>query len=362
MLHYARSDTHFLLAIYDHIRLALHALALNPPPPSTDPDAMPIDPPTAQSLLSEVYRRSTKTSSNIFEISPYDSKLGMGQDGWRSILNRTAAEKQYETALAVPTLPIKTGWGEGEVKLEVLRAIHAWRETTARREDEGVRYLLSKEGIWAIVEHTPRTGLEVMQVLAKTRSGVSEWVRQNKDEVAEVVVAALGKVTVGKVRMVEGEEEVEVERKEGKARESASQPAVAPLGGLWDAPAVVAVPIKAAKSTPFGAVRAATSSFFGGRAPPAVVAPIVVVAPVATKSSSLFARASSFFSGKQEPKVSKSSPDVVMLDVPPLAVVETASQKVARVHASLVLGGGLANVRAPFLSTASVLTKRIYSH
>ena len=153
MLHYARSDTHFLLDIYDHLRLALSTYV--PPPPPTpvsgddvDSDELlitPVEPPTAPmdvdapaepTHLSTVFTRSIGTSAGVFEMLPYNHRTGFSDGGWRSLLVKWRHAKEHDVAVAVPTLPIKSGWGPGELHLEVLKALHAWREGVARSEDE----------------------------------------------------------------------------------------------------------------------------------------------------------------------------------------------------------------------------------
>lgn len=365
MLHYARSDTHFLLAIYDHLRLALHARAGNPPPAieadAFDVDAMAVDEPTpappatAHDLLSTVFTRSTETASSVFEIAPYDFTTGLGDGGWRALLNKWRHGRDYDTAVAVPTLPIKTGWGPGELRLEVLRAVHAWREKLGREEDEGVRWVLSNGGVWAVVEKLPTNAVEVMGALGTVRGAAGEFVRARKEDLARVVREALERVTVGEGKKGEkGEEKKRVEVV-GMRGEAAVEPAVAPMVGLWDAPEVassvvetIEAAVTAAKGFGFAAVRAATSSFFG-RGAVAKKEELVVDAKSAT---SIVAAKSSFFGGGSKPKTQ-------VVEQPVASTSESKAQAVARVHASLVLGGGLANVRSLLTSSSRELT---FSH
>lgn len=56
---YARSDTHYLLAIYDEMRLDLHRLSIHPP--------------TGTLALEETMRRSQETSLNLYHADTYNS-------------------------------------------------------------------------------------------------------------------------------------------------------------------------------------------------------------------------------------------------------------------------------------------------
>lgn len=116
MLQYARSDTHFLLYIYDNLRNALLDKSAN----SQNPTA----------LLDEALARSAETSLKVYTKEPYDAAEGSGMGGWD-----TLAKKWNKIALTAGG----PGVGIGATQREVYRSVHWWRERVAREEDESTR-------------------------------------------------------------------------------------------------------------------------------------------------------------------------------------------------------------------------------
>jgi exosome complex exonuclease RRP6 len=129
MIHYARSDTHFLLYIYDNLRNALLARAQTHPPSATFPSTT--EPPPGRDLthayVFEVLRRSEETALRVYEKETYDSE-GFGPGGWNAI-----AKKWNKPLLT------KAAGSEGGVQREVYKAVHAWRDRVAREDDESTR-------------------------------------------------------------------------------------------------------------------------------------------------------------------------------------------------------------------------------
>lgn len=100
MLDYARSDTHFLLFIYDNLRNALLDRA------GGQPD-----------LVRTVLKRSEETSLRTYEKEVYDYETGLGPGGWDTLASK------WNKALS-------------GLQFEVFRAVHGWRNRIAREEDE----------------------------------------------------------------------------------------------------------------------------------------------------------------------------------------------------------------------------------
>lgn len=325
MLQYARSDTHYLLAIYDHLRLALHAKgAASKETPSP---------------LEDVFNRSIPVSAITFSLPPFDHETGHFESGFLVPLARHGQLKAYSTALAVPTLPIKTGWGPGEAKLEVLREVTRWREKVAREEDESTRYVLSLQGVLQITETGAagriKEGRDVMQVLGGAKGGVSEVVRRRKEDLAQLVRETFEKVTG---RAIDGDAEGDVDMVGGAASLAvtnaqlslpAQEPAVRPAQGLWgDAPVA-----STSSSAPLVPV-ASSSSFYGA------------ASTTSAATTGIFASSSSFFGASQAKKTaSKASKGK--------GRAEEQAEAVKRVHDSLVLGGGLGQSLQPKLVPAA---------
>ena len=134
MLQYARSDTHFLLFIYDNLRNALldraqsraqsPSSSTSPPPDSSIPDA--------HTLVREVLSRSEETALRVYEKELYDREGGAGPGGWDTLARKW--NKSYLMAGSV----VPEGSAASAQRAAYL-AVHAWRDQVAREEDESVR-------------------------------------------------------------------------------------------------------------------------------------------------------------------------------------------------------------------------------
>jgi exosome complex exonuclease RRP6 len=72
MLTYARSDTHYLLYIFDKLRIELLA--------KSNPETL--------NLMHAVLDRSQDTALKRYEKEMYDEERGEGPNGWRTMLNK----------------------------------------------------------------------------------------------------------------------------------------------------------------------------------------------------------------------------------------------------------------------------------
>ena len=133
MLAYARSDTHFLLFIYDNLRNALldRALSRSQPSNSETPQSQAnissskADP--RYSLLREVLSRSEETSLRLHQTENYDGEEGSGPGGWDTI-----ARKWNKVAL--------TKAAHRSSPKSIYLRTHDWRDRVAREEDESTAY------------------------------------------------------------------------------------------------------------------------------------------------------------------------------------------------------------------------------
>jgi exosome complex exonuclease RRP6 len=120
MLLYARSDTHFLLYIYDNLRNALLDRAqTSPPEPSSSP---PTNRDPAHAPVYEVLSRSEETALRVFEKEVYDAEGG-GPGGWDNLA------KKWNKGMLTDGAP-------DNVEREIFKRLHAWRDRVAREEDE----------------------------------------------------------------------------------------------------------------------------------------------------------------------------------------------------------------------------------
>lgn len=122
MFDYARSDTHFLLFIYDHLRNEL-----------LEKSDLSVE---AGDLITEVLKKSKNEALQRYERSFYDDEGGQGPGGWYNMLSRTPAFFNKE-------------------QFAVFRAVHQWRDRVARNEDEGSAQVMSKHVLYNIARSTP---------------------------------------------------------------------------------------------------------------------------------------------------------------------------------------------------------------
>lgn len=127
MLTYARSDTHFLLYIFDNIRNALLEHKATGYVAPEDPES---------NKMKYTLEQSKETALRLYERESYDAENGMGTIGWRNMFGRS------NDSLNV-------------MQVAVFKAVHNWRDTTARMEDEGHHYVMPKHQIFTLAREMP---------------------------------------------------------------------------------------------------------------------------------------------------------------------------------------------------------------
>ncbi|KAI0458869.1 ribonuclease H-like domain-containing protein [Xylaria acuta] len=123
MFYYARSDTHYLLYIYDHLRNELLS--------SSHPGTAEHD------LMRHVLFKSNETSLRRHESYAYDAETGQGPFGWYNMLIRQSAGKFTKE------------------QFSVFRAIHQWRDKLAREEDESPLFIMNNATLFDIARRLP---------------------------------------------------------------------------------------------------------------------------------------------------------------------------------------------------------------
>ena len=153
MFNYARSDTHFLLYIYDNLRNELIDKSdLNQP---------------GGDLIKVVLENSKQESLQRYERSLYDEKRGLGSMGWYTLLCRTPTPFNHE-------------------QFAVFRAVHQWRDTVAREEDESVHAVMSKTTLYNIATVMPTD----IPSLISCANPMSPTFRKSKANILEVLKQA----------------------------------------------------------------------------------------------------------------------------------------------------------------------------
>ncbi|PGH21563.1 hypothetical protein AJ80_03123 [Polytolypa hystricis UAMH7299] len=150
MFDYARSDTHYLLYIYDHVRNDLLT--------NSNPN---------ENLIDYVLLRSKEEALQRYERPTYNALTGEGPGGWYDALLKSSALFSKE-------------------QFAVFRAVHQWRDQIARSEDEGVQYVLSKQSLFRIANSMPLD----QPSLLKAASPVSPIVRIRASELVQVIKEA----------------------------------------------------------------------------------------------------------------------------------------------------------------------------
>ena len=222
---YARSDTHYLLYIFDHLRNELITKS-NFSKPNHEGDK-----------INDVLIRSSETALQVYEHPTYDTELGQGPGGWYKMLVRTPALLTKE-------------------QFSVFRAVHKWRDDVARAQDDSTHYVMPNHQIFSIAKTLPQTRAELMQV---AQPG-TQTVRLRAEELVGVVVRAKedGKNGPDMVELM-SKVEPQIPRRPAKEEQSHSVAAFAPAqeqsGAKTDGGPVIAtsaLPIRSEKSAFWG--------------------------------------------------------------------------------------------------------------
>ncbi|KAF8211725.1 hypothetical protein K438DRAFT_1807803 [Mycena galopus ATCC 62051] len=184
MLQYARSDTHFLLFIYDNLRNALLDRAVSRAQsqsrsPSPSRHSPPTNTPPEQALIRQALARSEETALRTYEKEVYDLELGAGTGGWD-----TLARKWNKGALVAAA---ETPLGSQTLQRAVYRCVHAWRDEVARAEDESTRYVLPNHYLFQLAERPPADMAALLQMFQP----VPPVVRRRAKELFEAIRACL---------------------------------------------------------------------------------------------------------------------------------------------------------------------------
>lgn len=146
-LEYARSDTHYLLYVYDHLRNQLIDRSRE-----------------GQDLVDYVLRHSKEESLQRYSRIVYESETGLGPNGWFSSVVRRPGKFNTQ-------------------QFAVLRAVHEWRDRAARALDESLFSVMSPKALESIAILMPSTASELMTAATP----VSEAVQKEAAELVKVI-------------------------------------------------------------------------------------------------------------------------------------------------------------------------------
>lgn len=150
MFDYARSDTHYLLHIYDHLRNELVE--------NSTPD---------HRLVDDVLQNSKNEALQRYERPVYDAATGQGAGGWYDHLSRNPAVLSKE-------------------QFAVFKAVHQWRDEVARAEDEGVQCVFPKHVLFKVSQAMPTD----LGTLFRTLSPVTPITKDRAPELLEIIKQA----------------------------------------------------------------------------------------------------------------------------------------------------------------------------
>jgi exosome complex exonuclease RRP6 len=241
MLDYARSDTHYLLFIFENLLNALISRSSSSPPPSADGSSTPLPvsafhPLNASQtprLLQTVLARSAETCARRYSQEMYDVVLGSGPTGFRLLAKKWGKLPIVDSPSSSSPLAI-----EGAV----YKAVHAWRDRVSREEDESTRWVLPNHQIFVLARQKPRT----VRALLTCLQPITEVCRRRGDELvriigegveeAEGLAGSGGAAMDGAVEGVQAREEQEKakrerERQEERDREGKKETIVADVWG-----------------------------------------------------------------------------------------------------------------------------------
>ncbi|KAK2763800.1 Exosome component 10 [Arachnomyces sp. PD_36] len=153
MFDYARSDTHYLLYIYDHLR---NELLENSTPEENKVDF--------------VLERSKEEALQKYERPVYDAERGRGSGGWYDYLTRSAVDLSKE-------------------QFAVFKAAHQWRDAKAREHDEGVQVVLTKRNLFKLAAAMPLTSAALFNTVVPASSVLKEHASELLEIIREAKLA-----------------------------------------------------------------------------------------------------------------------------------------------------------------------------
>ncbi|WVR05806.1 hypothetical protein IAU60_002831 [Kwoniella sp. DSM 27419] len=184
MMHYARSDTHFLLFIYDNLRNSLFQQSSRPPSP--DPNGNEVIETTRrnpQQAMREVLSRSADTALKVYERDEYDEETGKGSGGWAQ------AARKWLPKGAIDEEP---GW--------VWRKLHAWRDQLARDLDESPFFIMPQVMLRSLAMLRGTAPILVKQVVMGKKAPIVE---NHLDDLVRIIKEAKEEYAKAQAKLVE---------------------------------------------------------------------------------------------------------------------------------------------------------------
>jgi exosome complex exonuclease RRP6 len=142
LIDYARSDTHYLLYIYDNLRNMLLEAST-----------------TDNNLMDRICAESKKEALQRYERPVYDQETGLGSNGWYNAFMRRSLKFDAP-------------------QFAVYRALHQWRDQLAREQDEGLPSIMTAAQLFAMSEAMPMSVPSLMSSVRPITKAISDNARQ----------------------------------------------------------------------------------------------------------------------------------------------------------------------------------------
>lgn len=150
---YARADTHFLLYIYDKMRNELVERS-----DFSNPE---------KNKIRDVQEKSKEYALQRYEHPVYDRELGLGPVGWHKVISKSPVTFTTQ-------------------QFAVFKAVHEWRDSLSRREDESTFFVMPNHALFSIARAMPHDKPALFTAIQH----VSHLVRVNADELVRVITEA----------------------------------------------------------------------------------------------------------------------------------------------------------------------------
>ena len=153
MLDYARSDTHFLLYIYDCMRNEL-----------LEGTALKTAQGQERDCVDDVLQLSNEQCLQRYEHSFYDDSVNARRNGWAPALARHSGHLTKE-------------------QIAVYAALHRWRDNLAREEDEGLGFVMPNHVLQNIVRALPTRKADLLAV----SHPISPMIKKHSEALVELL-------------------------------------------------------------------------------------------------------------------------------------------------------------------------------
>jgi exosome complex exonuclease RRP6 len=153
LFEYARGDTHFLLYVYDNMRNELIEKS-----DFSDPE---------RNKVQDVLEKSKETALQRYETPIYDTEFGLGSAGWYRLYLKTPAQFTAQ-------------------QFSVFRAVHQWRDSVSRKEDESPLFIMPNHAVFSVARYMPTDKPALFNAIQH----VSHVIRTKGDELVGVITKA----------------------------------------------------------------------------------------------------------------------------------------------------------------------------